>query len=137
MQWSLLAGDYWTVFLWGNSEGGRFMKTLIAILFGVFFMNLTIYSFEKFGNIMLTFYGLTLCILGAIILSNRGITNGKIYTRILGIGISMILFGVLFILKPGDAGNNFGMLLIFLGSLFSVVDYVEIKGKRTAKISNY
>jgi len=76
----------------------------------------------------LTLYGITLCALGAIVLSNRGTTNGRIYTRIMGIGIAMIFFGIVFILKPGDAGSCFGMTIIFLGLLFLVVDYLETKG---------
>lgn len=59
------------------------MRTIIgilSILFGALFINITINQFEKIGNIMLTFYGITLCVLGANVLSNRKITNGKIYT---------------------------------------------------------
>ncbi|MCZ8534279.1 hypothetical protein [Psychrobacillus psychrodurans] len=107
------------------------MKTFIgaiSILFGVLFVSVTINSFEKLGNIMLTLYGITLCALGAIILSNRKITNGRIYTRVIGLGITMNLFGIAFLLKPGDAGSIFGMLLIVLGSLFSIVDYLWTKG---------
>lgn len=108
------------------------MKTFIAvlsILFGALFINLTIDQFEKVGNIMLTLYGITLCVLGAIVLSNRGITNGRIHTRIVGIGIAMILFGIAFVLKPGDAESSFGMILIVLGSLFSIVDYLESRNR--------
>lgn len=104
------------------------MKTFIAvisILFGALFISVTIDSFEKSGNIMLTLYGIILCVLGALILSNRGIVSGRIYTRIIGIGITMILFGIAFILKPGDEGSSFGILLIVIGSLFSIVDYLE------------
>lgn len=107
------------------------MKTFIAIisiLFGALFLSVTIDSFEKTGNIMLTLYGITLCVLGAIILSNRRITKGRIYTKVLGIGIAMILFGIAFVLKPGDAGSSFGILIIVIGSLFSIVDYLWTKG---------
>lgn len=109
------------------------MKTFIAalsILFGAFFINLTINQFGKTGNIMLTLYGTTLCALGAIVLSNRGISNGRIYTRIVGIGIAMVIFGIAFVLKPGDEGSSFGMSLIVLGTLFSLIDYLERKNKR-------
>ena len=105
------------------------MKTLIgilSILFGALFINMTINQFEKTGNIMLTFYGITLCVLGANVFSNRKITNGKVYTRVIGIGIVMILFGVAFVLKPGEAGSSFGMTIIILGLLFSLVDYLEL-----------
>ena len=105
------------------------MRTIIgilSILFGALFISITINQFEKIGNIMLTFYGITLCVLGANVLSNRKITNGKTYTRVIGIGIAMILFGVAFVLKPGEAGSSFGMTIIILGLLFSLVDYLEL-----------
>ncbi|QUG43022.1 hypothetical protein KD050_07235 [Psychrobacillus sp. INOP01] len=106
------------------------MKTFIAIisiLFGALFINITINQFEKAGNILLTLYGITLCVLRAIVLSNRGIANGRIYTKVLGIGIAMILFGIAFVLKPGDTGSSFGILIIVIGSLFSIVDYLWTK----------
>lgn len=107
------------------------MKTFIAIisiLFGALFISITINQFGKVGNILLTLYGVALCVLGAIVLSNRGIAKGRIYTRVIGIGIAMILFGIAFVLKPGDAGSSFGILIIVIGSLFSMVDYLWTKG---------
>ncbi|MEI4771478.1 hypothetical protein WAX74_17770 [Psychrobacillus sp. FJAT-51614] len=101
----------------------RIFIGVITIIFGVFFVSLSINSFGKIGNIILHLYGIALCILSALVLSNK--KDGRIHTRFLGIAIAMIFFGIAFILNPGSGARIFGFITIIMGAIFYIIDYVE------------
>ncbi|MDF2065576.1 MULTISPECIES: hypothetical protein [Bacillaceae] len=103
----------------------RIFIGVITIIFGVFFVSLSIDSFGKIGNVILHLYGIVLCILSALVLSNKKTKDGKIHIRFLGIAIAMTFFGIAFILNPGSGARSFGFFTIIMGAVFYIIDYVE------------